>query len=130
MSDEIDPAEVGLREAARRCSDAIRLHIVAGNAGRWACIALADGRERVPGESYDSRADAVRLAGSWERNYCYVHIPPDDMGVNAAYSFIRLVRQTHAAGMNMADPEREFYAPQTTLDAIRRAWANGNRHGL
>jgi len=92
-------------DAANRCSDVIRLHIMGGAAGRWAAIHLADGSS--DGTAYDSRADAVRHQFD-EFLCCYVCIPPDDMSPRQAELFLKFNRDLYNAGMRMTDPSDDL----------------------
>jgi hypothetical protein len=90
-------------DAARRCSDTIRTHIVAGMAGRWCAIRLSDGGS--DGVVYDTRADAVGHQ-LHEQQCAYVLIPYDDMSPRAAEAYLRFHRSVYDAGMRLVDPER------------------------
>lgn len=89
-------------DAARRCSDAIRLHIVAGNAGKWAAIRLSDGGSDEV--AYDTRADAVRHQ-LHEQQCAYVAIPVDDMSPAAAERYLAMHRELYDAGFRLTDPD-------------------------
>lgn len=91
-------------DAARRCSDIIRMHIVAGQVARWAAIRLADGGS--DGVAYESRAEAIRHQ-LHEQQCCYVCIPPDDMSPKAAETYLRIHRQLYDSGHRLADPDAE-----------------------
>lgn len=105
----------GYSDAAHRCSDTIRMHIVAGMATRWAAIRLSDGGS--DGIAYDTRADAVRHQ-LHEQLCAYVFIPHDDMSPKAAETFLSVNRKLYDAGMRLIDPETEIHAPQQTLDQL------------
>lgn len=47
-------------DPSRRMSDAVTLHALAGNAGRFALLKLIDGNEVQPGVIFDDRAGAER----------------------------------------------------------------------
>jgi len=94
--------------AAHRCSDAVRLHIVCGNVGRWVAIRLSDGG--TDGVIYDTRAHAI--AHQLHETQCaYVRVPPDDMSPAAAYSYLTTVRALYDAGIPLADPDRDVQMP-------------------
>ena len=99
-------------DAARRCSDTIRLHIVAKMAGRWAAIRLSDGGS--DGVAYDTRADAIRHQ-LHETQCAYVKIPPDDMPPEHAERFLAFHRKAYDAGFRLTDPDdrREVIMPYT-----------------
>lgn len=91
-------------DAANRCSDQVRLHIVAGNAGKWAAIKLADGSS--DGIAYDERADAIEHQ-LHESLCCYVKIPYDDMPPREAEAFMAVNRKLYDAGFRLTDPDDE-----------------------
>lgn len=99
-------------DAARRCSDVIRTHIVAGMAGKWAAIRLSDGGS--DGVAYDTRADAIRHQ-LHETLCAYVRIPPDDMPPEHAERFLAFHRRVYDAGFRLTDPDdrREVLMPAT-----------------
>jgi hypothetical protein len=129
-------------QAAARCSDIIRTHIVAGSRGKWAAIRLSDGGS--DGVAYDcagvlceryqrgrgctGRADAVRHQ-LHERQCAYVRIPWDDMSPRAAAAVLRFHRQVYAAGLSLPDPDDHNVQPlmpncneavSATLRGLRR----------
>lgn len=89
-------------EAGRRCSDIIRLHILAGMAGQWAAIRLSDGGS--DGIPYPSKKDAVRHQ-LHETLCAYVRIPRDDMPPAEAARFLGLNRLLYDKGLRLADPD-------------------------
>lgn len=92
-------------DAAYRCSDLIRQHIVNGDATRWAAIRLSDGGS--DGIAYDRRADAVRH--QLHESLCaYVCIPVDDMTPRAAQVFLTATRQLYDAGYRVSDPDEQL----------------------
>ena len=99
-------------DAAKRCSDMIRLHIVAGQAGRWAAVRLSDGGS--DGVAYDSRPDAIRHQ-LHESQCAYVKIPRDDMPPEHAERYLAFHRLAYEAGFRLVDPEdrREVIMPYT-----------------
>jgi hypothetical protein len=104
-------------DAANRCSDIVRTHIVMGNAGRWLAIRLSDGGS--DGRVYDLRRDAIRF--QLHENLCaYVCIPPDNMSPKDAHAFLALHRKLYDAGMRLSDPQVEVHAPVLTYDALLR----------
>lgn len=102
MADGHDP---NYSDAANRCSDVIRLHIVAGMAGKWAAIRLSDGGS--DGIPYDRRREAVR-AQLHETQCAYVKIPPDDMSPRSAEVFLQANRDLYDAGYRFTDPEQDI----------------------
>lgn len=107
-------------DSARRCSDAVRLHISMGMAGKWAAIRLRDGGS--DGTAYDTRRDAINHQ-IHEQLCAYIKIPPDDMPVEHAMRFLVLQRKVYDAGMRFSDPDGpEPFMPLSTAatDAMIR----------
>jgi hypothetical protein len=101
---------------ARRMADAITLHAVAGNGGKWAVITLADGRPRDL-VAYDTREDAVRST-RWNRDYfVYILIQPDGMQPKEAEAFLSYARQLHDAGFRLPDPA-DTIQPDITMPLL------------
>lgn len=127
MSNTRKTRRVGRADAARRCSDIIRTHIIAGHAGRWAAIRLRDGGS--DGTAYDTRRDAI--CHQLHETLCaYVRIPPDDMPPAHAARFLAFHRRVYDAGHRMADPDGpEPIMPMTRegLRAFLRAPLQGAR---
>lgn len=104
-------------DAARRCSDRIRLDIVAGNAGKYAAIRLSDGGS--DGVCYDTRRDAIRHQ-LHETLCAYVKIPADDMPPEDAAIFLQMHRKVYDAGHRFIDPDGpEILTPFTREEMIR-----------
>jgi hypothetical protein len=92
-------------DAARRCSDAVNLHVLAIGADatkKWVAIRLADGSSY--GTLYDSNRDAVRHQPN-EQMCAYVRVTPGGMNVCSAESFMRSSRLFYDAGFRLADPD-------------------------
>lgn len=103
---------------ARRMADAITLHAVAGNSGKWAVITLADGRPFTY-SAYDTRYDAVS-ATRWNRDrYVYIKIAPDGMTPKAAEAFLSYARQLHDAGFRLPDPA-DSIQPDITMPLLQK----------
>lgn len=99
-------------DAAKRMADEITLHSIAGGAGKWAAIRLADGGSDHA--VYDSRSDAVRHQLSPE--YCtYILIPPGGMQYREADAVLSFWRQVYDAGFRAVDPRDDI--PAMPLDA-------------
>lgn len=115
--------EVTASEAGRRCSDIIAMHIVAGDAGRWAAIRLSDGGS--DGIAYDTKSDAIRHQ-LHETLCAYVRIPRDAMPAAEATRFLGINRMLYDKGYRLADPdgpaggESELILPDRSedLDAL------------
>jgi hypothetical protein len=110
-------------DAARRISDAVTLAIVAGSAGKWMRFRLADGTSDDKGQVYDSKRDAMRTGGMFQRLYLYVQIPPDSMSPRQAEIFLNFNRGLAERGMQMTDPDddREIVMP-ASMERMPR-WA-------
>lgn len=115
MSNNIYPDD------AKRMSDTITMHAVAGSAGKYCVIALADGSSPnyvtfdTPGQAYMS----VR----WDRKrYILIHIPPDGMQPRECFNQLTFFRQLHDAGMSWPDPSDRIQPDITmpTLDKDRQ----------
>jgi hypothetical protein len=102
MGDAIPRGLRNYSDAAKKCSDTIRLHIVAGKAGHWAAIRLSDGGS--DGRAYDKRRDAIRHQ-LHETQCAYVCIPPDDMSPRSAENFLQIHRNLYDAGFRLTDPD-------------------------
>lgn len=92
-------------DAARRCSDAVNLHLVAlGNEAvrKWVAVRLADGSS--DGELYDFKRDAVRHQPH-EQVCAYVSVAPGGMSPCAAESYLATHRKLYEAGFRLADPD-------------------------
>jgi hypothetical protein len=102
----MQPKDIAFRrsysDAAKRCSDIINLHAVAGSWGKWAAIRLYDGgSDHVV---YDTRPDAIRHQLD-EFLCCYILIPPDGMQPKEAEEFLAWNRALYDNGFRMPDPE-------------------------
>lgn len=103
MSEEYETyTTVPFSDDAKRCSDQIRLHIVAGMQGKWAAIRLSDGGS--DGIAYDTREDAIRHQ-LHEKQCAYIKIPWDDMPPEHAERFLAIQRELYDAGFRFCDPE-------------------------
>lgn len=107
-------------DSAKRCSDAIRLHIVAGMAGRYAAIRLSDGGS--DGVAYDTRRDAIRHQ-LHEQQCAYIKIPPDAMPPEHAERFLAIQRELYDAGFRLNDPDGPELIMPTNMEDLRGAMA-------
>lgn len=112
MGDGHDPR---YSDAANRCSDIVRLAIVAGHAGQWIAIRLSDGDSDHC--FYDTRRDAIKHQ-LHEKQCAYIRVPPDDISPRGAEAFLNFTRQCYDAGMPIADPDGEIHTPQLTYDSL------------
>lgn len=120
------PAEPQWSDAAKRCSDAIRMHIACGMAGKWAAIRLSDGSS--DNTAYDTRWDAVRHQ-LHETQCAYIKIPLDDMPPHHAALYLAFHRKAYASGFRMSSDvadKRQVVMPYTS-EAMTRALL-GRRH--
>jgi hypothetical protein len=116
----LDPAYA---DAAKRIADAMTLHAVAGNSGRWASFRLFDGREIIPHTAYATRIEAVRFA-KWDRDTTvYMEIVPGGMQPREAGAFLKWARFLHAQGWRLPDPEFDFDGGMSHLKSDRLAMA-------
>jgi hypothetical protein len=99
-------------DAAKRCSDHIRLHILAGMGGKYAAIRLSDGGS--DGIAYDTRRDAITHQ-LHEQQCAYIRIPLDSMPVDHAERFLQIQRDLYDRGFRLCDPDGpELISPITT----------------
>lgn len=105
-------------DAARRMADEVTLHAVAGSAGKWCAIRLADATSDHT--AYDSRSDAMRH--QLHSEHCtYLLIPPGGMSIDVADRVLDFWRQTHDAGFRAVDPRDDIPSmPLTAPDARRQ----------
>lgn len=99
------------RDAARRCSDAVNLHLTIHGmdaVGKWVAVRLSDGGSDA--RLYDRKQDAVNH--QLHENLCaYICIVPTGMPVEDALSFLRTTRRLYDAGMRLSDPDRHVQMP-------------------
>lgn len=116
----LDPA---LSDAAKRMADAVTLHAIGGNGGRWASFRLDSGREVIPHTAYATRIEAVRFA-KWNRDtVVYVEIVPGGMEPKEAGAFLQWARFLHSRGWRLPDPGFDFDGgmPDTRADRLAMA---------
>lgn len=122
------PNEPQWTDAAKRCSDAIRLHIAAGMARKWAAIRLSDGTS--DGVAYDYRDEAVSHQ-LHETQCAYVQIPVDDMPPQHAEVFLAFHRKVYDQGFRMSSDvkdKRQVIMPYT-VESMRNAFARASLRG-
>lgn len=111
MTNSVNAPQVpAYSDAAKRCSDIIKLHILAGMGGRYAAIRLSDGGS--DDTVYDTRADAIRHQ-LHEQQCAYIKIPHDNMPVEHAERFLKIQRDLYDAGFRLCDPDHELVSPIT-----------------
>ncbi len=114
------PAGLIVSDEAKRISEAMTLHTLAGSAGKWASFRMSDGREVQAATAYDSHYDAMRHAG-WDRDTTvYIEITPDGMPPHEAQGALDFARNLHAMGFRIPGPEFS-YDPTVPLLASDRA---------
>jgi hypothetical protein len=114
-------------DAARRCSDAVNLHVSALGAdafGKWVAVRLLDGSS--DGTLYDRKQEAVRHQLD-ERLCAFVRVRPGGMNACAAESFLAFTRRAYAAGFRLSDPDASHggrdLIPRLTVEDQRRQFA-------
>ena len=123
MTESPDSPEIlALADAGKRASEAVNLHVLGGNVGKWVAIRLADGAS--DGIPYDSRSDAIAHQ-LHEQLACYMQVTPDGITPHDAVRFILINRALYDAGYRLADPDMsgEPIYPQTREEEI--AWILG-----
>lgn len=102
------PADLIISDEAKRISEAMTLHTLAGSAGKWASFRMSDGREVQPNTAYDSHYDALRHA-RWDRDTTvYIEITPDGMPPHEAQGALQFARNLHAMGFRIPSPEFSY----------------------
>lgn len=110
-------------DAARRISDAMTLHTIAGQAGQWASFRMSDGREVHRHAVYPSRIAAV-AAARWDRDTTvYLEITPDGMEPKAAQAFLDYARFLHSRGWRLPSPDFDFDSSMPEFAWDQRAMA-------
>lgn len=102
----------GHSDAAKRISDTVNLHAVAGVRRGVIAFSLADGRS--DGTVYDTRGQAVAHQHHDERYCGFIRLGPAGMSVCEAASVLRMQRQAS----RLARPDRD--APDGGLEVIPR----------
>lgn len=119
------PAGLVVSDAAKRISEAMTLHTLAGSAGKWASFRMSDGREVQAGTAYDSHYDAMRHA-RWDRDTTvYLEITPDGVPEHEAEGLLRYARNLYAAGFRIPSPEFSY---DPTMPLLKSDQARTIRH--
>jgi len=124
-----DPAKYP--DEAKRISDEMTMHSLAGSAGRWASFDLQTGLARSH-TAFATRTEAV-MAARWDRdNTIYLEITPDGMQPREADAFLRYARFLHSQGWRLPDPSFNYDGGMPTLKSDRLANArhliSGGKH--
>lgn len=102
------PADLIVSDAAKRISEAMTLHTLAGSAGKWASFRMSDGREVQKATAYDSHYDAMRHA-KWDRDTTvYLEITPDGIPGHEAQGLLDYARKLHDAGFRIPSPDFSY----------------------
>jgi hypothetical protein len=80
---------------AKRASDAVNLHVLAGSYGKFTAIRLSDGGS--DGVAYDTKEDAIRHQ-LWPEFCFFLFMPPDGLTPHDAWALIDFKRQAFDAG--------------------------------
>lgn len=116
-------SNLGASPEARRIADAMTLHSIAGNAGRWASFRMSDGQEVQRHAAYGSRTEAVRFAG-WDRDTTvYLEITPDGMPPGDAQDVLCYARFLHSQGWRLPAPDFDFDGGMPAFSWDRAAMA-------
>lgn len=105
-------------DAARRASDIVNLHVIAGSVGQWCSIRLSDGGS--DGAVYESREQAIshQLRPEYTTQ---VLIPPDGMSPQEAEAVLKYWRALVDANVRDDDPRLEMpLIPLTRRDIARQ----------
>lgn len=110
-------------DASKRIADAMTLHWIAGNGGRWASFRLSDGREVIPHTAYATRIEAVRFA-KWDRDHVlYLEIVAGGMQPKEAGAYLQWGRFLESRGWRLPDPGFDFDGGMPDMRADRLAMA-------
>jgi len=107
----------GISDAGKRAADIVTMHAIAGSAGKWAALRLADGGS--DGVLYDTRSDAISHQ-LWEEYCAYVMIPPGGMTAREGTEWLNFNRSLYDAGWHLADPDHAVINPVRQEDANRK----------
>lgn len=100
-------------DPARRASDTVNLHVLAGHAGKWVAIKLHDGTS--DGTVYDLKRHAVRFQ-LHEHMCMYVQMPPDGLSPGAAERLLKIHRNLYDSGFRLTEPDAEVGLPYSSED--------------
>lgn len=106
-------------DEAKRISEAMTLHTLAGSKGKWASFRLSDGHEVQRATAYDTRIQAV-LAARWDRDTTlYLQVTPDGMEPKEAEAFLKYARFLHSQGWRLPSPDFDYDAGMPALAGDR-----------
>jgi hypothetical protein len=119
----LDPA---FSDAAKRISDAMTLHYLAGSAGQWCAFRLADGTSPDHNTTYDKWVECVRFQ-KWNRDqFVYLQVEPPGMTAREAGAYLQYARFLHSQGWRLPPPDEFDYpdvsaCPQFKADRLAMA---------
>ena len=115
--------DLAFSDAAKRVSDAMTLHALAGGAGRFAAFRIADGTSPDHNTVYDTRIEAV-VHQKWDLDtVMYLEIAPDGMQPQEAGACLQWWRFLHSRGWRYPYPEFDFDGGMPDLKSDRLAMA-------
>jgi hypothetical protein len=121
----VNDPELDLKDAAKRCSEQVNLHILAhtrsgdmvpdwGSSTPWVAIRLSDGGS--DGILYDSKRQATEH--QLHPHQCaYITVPPEGMTPEQARVMLKFTKQMYDAGVQLADPDMQVQ-PVVRKEAI------------
>ena len=116
----LDPA---FSDAAKRISDAMILHYLAGRTGEWAAFRLADGTTPDRHTTYPTRIECVKHQ-KWDRDtIVYLQVEPPGMSPKEAGAYLQWARFLHSQGWRLPDPEFDYDGGMPDLKSDRLAMA-------
>lgn len=113
------PAGLVVSDEAKRISEAMTLHTLAGSAGKWASFRMSDGAEVQAHTVYDSHRDALRHARHDRDTTIYLEVTPDGVPPHEAEGALRFARNLHAAGFRIPSPDFSYDPTMPLLRADR-----------
>lgn len=107
---------------AKRISDEMTMHSIAGMKQHWAAFRLSDGTPRDH-TAYVTRIEAV-MAQRWDRDETiYLEITPDGMTPKEAQAYLNWARFLHDHGMRLPDPTFDYDGGMPAFAHDKRAMA-------
>ena len=110
---EIAYLDPDFSDAAKRISDAMTLHYLAGSAGQWCAFRLDNGKSPDRNTTYDRWVECVRFQ-KWDRDrFVYLQVEPPGMTPKEAGAFLKYARFLHSRGWRLPPPD-EFDFPDVS----------------
>jgi hypothetical protein len=117
---DIPEAFAKYSDEAKRMSNEMTMHTLAGMSGHWACFDLQTGNPRGH-TAYPTRIEAV-MAMRWDRDRTvYLEITPDGMQPKEAQAFLDYARFLYDQGWRLPDPTFDYDGGMPVLASDRRA---------